>query len=233
MSHERARDPDAYGESAPFRPAEPEPLLTRAVPVSGQLPQYRVPSARRDLLAGVTVAALALPSAMAYAEVAGVSPVNGLYALLLPTVAYTLLGSSRQLIVGPEGSISTLVGVAILPLVVAGSGAAEMAATLALLVAACFAIACVLRLGWLADYVSRPVLVGYIHGVAVVLIIGQLAKLLGLSIDAKAPLAQLWEVVREIGSISGPTFALGAISLALLLGLRFVLPKLPAALIVV
>ena len=78
---------------------------------------------------------------------------------------------------------------------------------LALLVAACFALAWVLRLGWLADYFSRPVLVGYIHGVAVVLIIGQLAKLLGLSIDARDPLAQLWEVVRELGSVSGPTVA--------------------------
>ena len=111
MHDDSAPDPSVYGEASPFRPAEPEPLLTRAVPVSGQLPRYRVPSARRDLLAGVTVAALALPSAMAYAEVAGLSPVNGLYALLLPTVAYALLGSSRQLIVGPEGSISTLVGV--------------------------------------------------------------------------------------------------------------------------
>ena len=107
-------DAAAYGDTSPFRAEQRERLLTRAVPVSGQLPRYRVPSARRDLVAGVTVAALALPSAMAYAEVAGLSPVNGLYALLLPTVAYVLLGSSRQLIVGPEGSISTLVGVAVL-----------------------------------------------------------------------------------------------------------------------
>ena len=115
---------------------------------------------------------------MAYAEVAGVSPVNGLYALLLPAVAYVLLGSSRQLIVGPEGSVSTLVGAAVLPLAASASdNAAELAAMLALLVAACFALAWVLRLGWIADYFSRPVLVGYIHGVAVVLIIGQLGKL--------------------------------------------------------
>ena len=143
-------DTAGYGESSPFRPAKPERLLTRAIPLSGQLARYRVPSARRDLVAGVTVAALALPSAMAYAEVAGLSPVNGLYALLLPAVAYVLLGSSRQLIVGPEGSISTLVAVAILPLAVAGSpGAAELAAILGLLVAGCFALAWVFRLGWM------------------------------------------------------------------------------------
>jgi SulP family sulfate permease len=225
---------DAYGETSPFRPAEREGLLTRAVPVAGQLPRYRAPSARRDLVAGVTVAALALPSAMAYAEVAGLSPVHGLYALLLPTLAYVLLGSSRQLIVGPEGSISTLVAVAILPLAVAASlGAAELAAMLALLVAACFALARVLRLGWIADYFSRPVLLGYIHGVAVVLVIGQLGKLLGLSIEARNPLPQLWEVVRELGSISGVTLALATVALAALLALRFVMPRVPAALVVV
>jgi MFS superfamily sulfate permease-like transporter len=122
---------------------------------------------------------------MAYAEVAGLSPVSGLYALLLPTLAYVLFGTSRQLIVGPEGSIATLVAVAVLPLAAASSpAAAELAATLGLLVSVCFALAWLLRLGWLADYFSRPVLVGYIHGVAVVLVIGQLGKLLGLSITA-------------------------------------------------
>jgi MFS superfamily sulfate permease-like transporter len=90
----------AYGGTPAFRPANREPFLRRAIPVAAELPQYRVPSARRDLLAGVTVAALALPSAMAYGELAGMTPVNGLYTLLLPMVAYVLLGSSRQLIIG-------------------------------------------------------------------------------------------------------------------------------------
>ena len=223
-----------YGTIPPFVAARKEPLLKRAIPLTGQLPRYRGPSARRDLVAGVTVAALALPSAMAYAEVAGLSPVNGLYALLLPTLAYALLGSSRQLIVGPEGSIATLVAVAVLPLAAAGSPkAAELAATLALLVALCFALAWLLRLGWVADYFSRPVLLGYIHGVAVVLVIGQLGKLLGLSIQATEPLPQLWEVVRELGSVSGLTVVLAVASLTVLLVLRRFMPRLPAALGVV
>jgi high affinity sulfate transporter 1 len=223
-----------YGDTAPFRPARKPSLLTRTVPVSAELPRYRAPRARRDLIAGLTVAALALPSAMAYAELAGLSPVNGLYALLLPTVAYVLLGSSRQLVVGPEGSIATLVAAAVLPLAAAGSAAAgELAAMLALLVAACFAVARLLRLGWLADYFSRPVLIGYIHGVAVVLVIGQLGKLVGLSIDAREPLDQLWEVIRELGDVSGATVAVGAVALAVLLVLRRVVPKLPGALLVV
>jgi high affinity sulfate transporter 1 len=224
----------SYGQTATFRPAKREPLLVRTIPVSEEVPRYRIPSARRDLIAGLTVAALALPSAMAYGQLAGLSPVNGLYALLLPTVAYVLLGSSRRLVIGPEGSVSTLVAAAVLPLAVAGSNeAAELAAMLALLVAACFALAWVLRLGWIADYFSRPVLVGYIHGVAVILVIGQLGKLLGLSIDARDPLPQLWEVVRELGSVSGATIVLGAVALGILLLLGAVMPRLPAALLVV
>lgn len=223
-----------YGDAEPFQPPEPEPLLARAIPVSAEIPRYRAPSARRDLVAGVTVAALAIPSAMAYAEVAGLSPINGLYALLLPTVAYVLLGSSRQLIVGPEGSISMLVGAAVLPLALPGtSDAAELAAMLALLVAACFAVAWLLRLGWIADYFSRPVLIGYIHGVAVILIIGQLGKLFGVSIEAREPLDQLWELVQELGESSGATILVALASLVLLFALRAIMPKLPAALIVV
>jgi high affinity sulfate transporter 1 len=223
-----------YDQDSPFRAARDEPLLARAVPVSAELSRYRAPSARRDAVAGLTVAALAIPSGMAYAEVAGLSPVNGLYALLLPVVAYALLGSSRQLAIGPEGSIATLIAAAMLPLAVAGSAdAAQLAAMLAILVALCFAVAWVLRLGWIADYFSRPVLVGYIHGVAFVLIVGQLGKLLGLSIDAKDPLPQLWEVITELGSASGATVAVSAVSLAALLWLRMLMPKLPGALLVV
>ncbi|MGE5287531.1 MAG: SulP family inorganic anion transporter [Micromonosporaceae bacterium] len=230
----QSSSPDRYGKKSPFRPARQEPLLTRVVPVAGALPRYRVDSARRDLVAGVTVAALAVPSAMAYAELAGLSPVNGLYALLVPSVAYVLLGSSRQLIIGPEGSVSTLIAAAILPLAAPASGnAAELAAMLALLVAICFVAAWVARLGWIADYLSRPVLIGYIHGVAVVLVIGQLGKLLGLSISASDPLPQLWEVIRELGNISGITVAVSAVALTALLLLRFVMPRLPAALLVV
>jgi SulP family sulfate permease len=222
------------GNSSPFQPEPQPPLLHRLVPVLRQLRGYGAGTARRDLLAGVTVAALAVPAAMAYAELAGLSPVNGLYALLLPTLAYVLLGSSRQLVVGPEGSISALVAASVLSFAAAGSAdAAELAAMLALLVGACYVLALVLRLGWLADYFSRPVLVGYIHGVAVVLIIGQLGKLTGVSISASDPIPQLVEAVKEIGSVGGSTLAVGAVALAVMLSLRWIAPRFPAALVVV
>lgn len=227
--------PAAYRPGrSPFRSAPQDPLHERIVPVSAQIPSYRPPTARRDLIAGLTVAALALPSAMAYAEVAGLPPVNGLYALLLPAVVYTFLGSSRSLIVGPEGSISALVGAAIVPLAVAGSSeAAELAAMLALLVAACFLVAWVARLGWLADYFSRPVLIGYIHGVAVVLVCGQLGKLFGVDIDASKPIGQVIDLISQLGDVSRATVAVSAVALAALLLARAYVPRLPAALVVV
>jgi hypothetical protein len=227
--------PDGYGDrTSPFRPAARKPVLHRVVPVSQDLPGYRGGTLRRDLLAGITVAALALPSAMAYAELAGLSPVAGLYALLLPTVAYTLLGSCRQLIVGPEGSVAALVATALIPLAAGDPQRyATLAALLALLVGGVFLAARVVRLGWIADYFSRAVLIGYIHGVAVVLIVGQLGKLLGLDIDAQDPLPQLVEVGRELTGLSGATVTVGAACLGLLLVLRWRVPKLPGPLLVV
>jgi high affinity sulfate transporter 1 len=171
---------------------------------------------------------------MAYGQLAGLPPVNGLYALLLPTIAYVLLGSSRRLVIGPEGATSTLVAAAVLPLAVTGSDeAVEVASMLALLVAACFLLARLLRLGWIADYFSRPVLIGYLHGVAVTLVVAQLGKLLGLDVDAREPLGRLWEVVTELGDVSGATLALSVVAIAALLGMKRFVSFLPGALIVV
>ncbi len=221
-------------DTSPFRSPPPEPLLHRRVPVTRDLRHYRVSTGRRDLTAGLTVAALAVPSAMAYSQVAGLSPVVGLYALLLPTIAYALLGSSRQVIVGPEGSLAALVAASVLALATRGSAhAEELAAMLALLTALFFALAAIARVGWIADYFSWPVLIGYIHGVAVVLIIGQLGKLLGLSIGARDPIPQLVEVAKEIGHTNPTTVLVSIASLAILLSLRRWAPRIPAALVVV
>ena len=209
-------------------------MVQRIVPVSEGVPGYGVGTLRRDLIAGVTVAALALPSGMAFAELAGLTPVAGLYALLLPTVAYAFLGSSRQLIVGPEGAVAALVATALLPLA-AGEPAryAFLAALLALLVGGLFLLARIVRLGWIADYFSRAVLTGYIHGVAVVLIVGQLGKLFGIDIEAQDPLPQLVEFGREVSGFSGATLLVGLACLIPLLLLRWLAPRIPGPLIVV
>jgi len=220
-------------DKSPFKESRQEPLLNRSLPVTRDLPDYRPATARRDVTAALTVAALAIPSAMAYAQVAGLAPVVGLYALLLPTVAYALLGSSRQVVVGPEGSLAALVAASVLALAARGSAqAGELAAMLALLTALFYGVAALARLGWIADYFSRAVLIGYIHGVAVVLIVGQLGKLLGLDIKALDPIPQLVEVAREIGATSWQTLLVSALSLAILIALRYRAPRIPAALVV-
>ena len=221
------------GDASAFQRPARRPLLHRLVPVAEHVPGYRGGTLRHDLLAGATVAALAVPAALAYSEIAGLSPVIGLYSLLLPAVAYTLFGSSRQLIVGPEGAISALVGTAIIPLAADPDQRASLAALLALLVGGIFLGAWITRLGWIADYFSRPVLIGYLHGVAVVLIVGQLGKMLGLSISAATPPGQVVEVIREITDLSWTTLTVGLVSLAALLLARRVSSKLPGALVVV
>lgn len=230
-------EPDPAGalyQGSPFKPKRRKPFLGRTFPLLRELRHYSLSMGRADGLAGLTVAALAVPAAMAYAELAGLSPVVGLYALLLPAAAYALLGTSRPLSIGPEGGVSALVAAAILPLAVAGSNhAAELAAVLALMVAVCFVSAWALKLGWIADYLSRPVLIGYIHGVAVVLIVSQLGKLFGLSISAHDPVPQVAEIADEIDNASGLTFAIGITSLAILLVLRRVSRRFPAQLVVV
>ena len=220
-------------EASPFQPAARRPLLQRLVPLIEHVPSYRGGTLRRDLLAGVTVAALGIPAALAYSEIAGLSPVIGLYALLLPAIAYTFLGSSRQLIVGPESALSAMVGTALIPLTADPDQRASLAALLALLVGGAFLGAMVARLGWIADYFSRPVLIGYLHGIAVVLVIGQLGKLLGLSVSGETPPAQLIEVIQEITDLSWITLAVGLASLVLLLLARWLSPKFPGALVVV
>ena len=223
-----------YGaDASPFRPPPRRPLIQRLVPAAEHVRGYRGRTLGRDALAGVTVAALALPAAMAYAELAGVPPVVGLYTLLLPAVAYAFLGSSRQLIVGPEGAIAAMVGAALIPMTPDPDQRAALAASLALLVGAAYLLALLARLGWIADYLSRPVLIGYLQGVAVVMIVGQLGKLLGLSISAETPPGQVIEAIRERGQVSWPTLAIGTACLALLLLGRWLTPRIPAALIVV
>ena len=225
---------DEDARRSPFVPRPRPRLLHRAVPVSGQLQDYERASLVKDGIAGLTVAALAIPSAMGFAEVAGLPPVAGLYALLLPVVAYALLGTSRQLVVGPEGTSAALVATAVAPL--AGGDPvlyAELAATLALLVGGAFFLARTVRLGWVADYLSRAAMVGFVHGVAVVLICGQLGKLTGVPIDADKPIGQIVDLLEGLDELSVATLATGIVALLALFGLRRLSRRLPGPLIVV
>jgi high affinity sulfate transporter 1 len=171
---------------------------------------------------------------MAYAQLAGAPVSAGLYALLLPVAAYAVFGSAPRLVVGPEGTVSLLVAASLAPL--AASNTAEygvLAAMLALLVGVAFLVARLIRLGWVADYFSQPVLVGYISGVAVVLVLGQLGKLVGVSTDADGAIRQTVDILRHLGDANPATVVVGALSLTLLVGLARVSRRIPGALLLV
>ncbi|MGD9703362.1 MAG: SulP family inorganic anion transporter [Acidimicrobiia bacterium] len=189
-----------------------------------------------DVLAGFTVAALLVPQCMAYAEVAGVPPATGFHAALLALVAYAVIGTSRHLGVGPEPGTAILAAAGVSGLVGADQDPARyltLMSALALTVAAVCFVAYVLRLGFLADLLSKPVLVGYITGVGLTLISSQISKFTAVRITTDTFFPRAWELVRNIDEIDGLTLGLGAASLAGILALRRWYPRLPASLIVV
>jgi high affinity sulfate transporter 1 len=199
-----------------------------------ELRNYRRGWLRGDVLAGVTVAAYLVPQVMAYATVAGLPAVAGLWAALVPLAVYAVLGSSRQLSVGPESTTALMTATALAPLV-AGDPAryAVFAAVTALLVGGFCLLGGLLRLGFLADLLSRPVLVGYMTGVAVIMIGGQLGKVTGVAVEGDEFVDQVRSFVAGVGETHWPTVALAAAVLVMLLALGRVAPKFPGALIAV
>ncbi len=195
---------------------------------------YRRSWLRGDLLAGVTVAAYLVPQVMAYAVVAGLRPVTGLWAALPALVIYALLGSSSSLSMGPEATTALMTAVAIGPLA-AGNPAryAALATTLALLVGAMALAAWLLRLGFAADLLSRPVLVGYMAGLALIMIVGQLRRVTGAPVTGQAFFAQVVSFGRGISDIRPATVAVAAAVLAFLLLLRWRWPGAPGPLLAV
>ena len=162
----------AYGGRSAFASSSRPPLTTRYVPFAASMRAYSVGRFRVDAMAGLTVAALALPASMAYSELAGLPVTIGLYTLLLPVLAYALLGSSPRVVVGPEGAVALLVASSLAPLAAAGSAQyITLAAALAFVIGLVFFAARLLRIGWIADYFSQSVLVGYITGVAILMIL--------------------------------------------------------------
>lgn len=208
--------------------------LAHWLPGMAQFTGYQRSWLRGDVLAGVTVAAYLVPQVMAYATVAGLPPVAGLWAALVPMGVYALLGSSRQLSVGPESTTALMTATALAPLVVGDPARyAAMAAMLALLVGAICLVAGLCGLGFLADLLSRPVLVGYMTGVAVIMISGQLDKVSGVEVTGDEFVDQIRSFASGLGSVQVPTVVLSAAVLALLLLLYRIAPRFPGPLVAV
>jgi SulP family sulfate permease len=195
---------------------------------------YRPGWLRGDLIAGLTVWAVLVPESLAYASIAGVSPVVGLYAAPPALVFYALFGSSRHLIVGPMSATAALSAATVADVVAPAShDFAAFTAALALTTGAAALIAGVLRLGFLANFISEPVLKGFIIGLALTIIIGQVPKLLGVDGGDGDFFEKLADGVGKVGDAHGATLAVGLGSLVVVLGLRRVAPVVPGSLVAV
>lgn len=210
----------------------------RVGPLFPSLSGYQSRWLPKDLVAGLVLSALLVPQGMAYAELAGLPAVTGLYTSLVCLLAYAVVGPSRILVLGPDSSLGPMIAATILPLVGAGGDPARavvLASALAVFTGILMAVAGAGRLGFVADLLSQPTILGYMNGLALTILIGQIPKLLGFSVDADSFVGSLVGAVQGIraGEIVWPAAAIGALSLAIILVLVRWLPRIPAVLVAV
>ena len=208
--------------------------MNALVPSLDWLRRYQRVWLRADVVAGLTAAAVVIPKAMAYATIAGLPVQVGLYTVLVPTVIYALLGTSAPLSVSTTTTIAILTGAELAA--VAPNGGAELATaavTLTLLVGVLLVAASVLRLGFVANFISEPVLTGFKSGIAVVIIVDQLPKLLGVHFEKTTFLRNLIALVGHVPETSLATLLVAAAMFALILGFERFLPRVPAPLVAV
>ncbi len=209
--------------------------LTSFFPPAQWVPQYTGAALRGDLVAGLTVGVMLIPQGMAYALIAGLPPIYGLYAALVPLVVYALLGTSRHLAVGPVAMVSLLVAAGVAPL--AGGDAERyiaLALVLALMVGAVQFLMGVARLGFLVNFLSHPVLTGFTAAAALIIGLSQLKHLLGVALPRSHYVHEiLWSAAHQLGAVNPPTLFIGLGGIALLLLLKRWNKALPGALVVV
>ena len=213
-------------------------MLTRFVPGVRALTTYRRSWLPKDLVAGVVLATLLVPQGMAYAELAGLPAINGLYTSILCLLAYAVFGPSRILVLGPDSSLGPMIAATITPLLVAGGDpqrAVALASVLAILVAAIMIVAALTGLGFIAELLSKPTMIGYMNGLAVTIVIGQLPKLFGFSVDANGLVAEAEAFVRGVadGKVVPAAAVVGIGGIVVVLVLQRWLPKVPAVLVMV
>lgn len=187
-----------------------------------------------EILAGVTFAALAIPQVMGYAQIAGMPVVTGLYTLLLPLVVFALAGSSRHLVVGADSATAVVIASGLAALAVPGSPEyIAFAGMIALLASVLLLLAGLLRVGFVSDFLSRPVIMGFLAGVGIQIALGQLGGILGLPAAGGGPVAQLAGIPGNLSGISLPTLALALTVIGVIMVARRLSPRTPGALIAV
>src|SRR6266496_6334760 len=175
--------------------------LSRWAPGVRMLSTYRTSWLTKDLVAGLVLTTLLVPQGMAYAELAGLPAITGLYTSILCLVGYALFGPSRILVLGPDSSLGPMIAATILPLIAAKGDperAVALASMLALMVGAIMVLASVAKLGFIADLISKPTMIGYMNGLALTILIGQLPKLFGFKVEAEGLLGELTGFVKGL-----------------------------------
>lgn len=207
--------------------------LSRIAPGLASLLRYERANLAPDIVAGVSVAAVALPVGVAYSELAGLPPVTGLYASILPLFAYALFGTSRQLIVGPDAATCAIVAASATTLAAAHpeTSYASLSVLLAFLAGLFCVAASFLRLGALADFLSKPILLGFLNGIAISIVLGQLGKMFGFALQSGGLVRRLAEFGARIGETHLPTLAVALGTFGVLAASRRWLPRLPSALV--
>ena len=205
--------------------------LARWVPGLDSLLHYRRAWFRPDVQAGLSVAAIQIPTAIAYAQIAGLPPQVGLYACILPMLIYALIGSSRQLMVGPDAATAAMVAAAITPLAAGDpQRLVDLSMIVAIMVGLFSIVAGLARAGFIASFLSRPILVGYLNGIGLSLLVGQLGKLFGYEAATSGFVAGILALLENLLHIHWPTLILGSLSLLLMVLLPRRFPQLPGAL---
>src|SRR4051794_5444162 len=209
--------------------------VSRYVPGVDAVRTYRWAWLSKDVVAGLVLTALLVPQGMAYAELAGLPPITGLYTSIFCLVGYAIFGPSRILVLGPDSSLGPMIAATILPLIGAKGDPARaiaLASMLALLVGAITVLAGVFRLGFVADLLSKPTQIGYMNGLALTIVVGQLPKLFGFSVEGNGLIAEAVGFLKGIanGETVPAALTIGLLGLVLIVVFQRVLPRIPAVL---
>ncbi|GAA4475977.1 sulfate permease [Rhodococcus olei] len=197
---------------------------------------YERPWFRKDVTAGIALTALLIPAGMGYAQAAGLPPETGLYATIVPLLVYALVGPSKILVLGPDSSLAPIIGAAVLPLAAGDSArAVALAGLLAILMGSILIVGGLLKLGFVTDLLSKPIRIGYLNGIALVVVVSQIPKLLGFSIDGVNLIDEIRLTVSAIagGEVDGTAAAIGFGGIAVIVGFKLLHSRIPGVLVAV
>ena len=206
----------------------------RLVPMVGWIRSYDRRWLRGDLIAGVAVAALIVPKNLGYASIAGIPVQNGLYAAAAGAILYAVFGTSRQISTGPSSGLAAVAASAVLAAKISGTqDIASFVATITLASGALFLLLAVFKMGWIAQFLSRAVVTGFLFGAAIDVVIGELPKLTGTEVSGANPIQELRSWFSSLGGVNWATVVVGTVSLVVVFGLRVIAPRIPGALVLV